>query len=177
MVPPNLSTARLTLRPLDLSDEVALVAALQDPTVSRWLTLVPYPYGAQDFHAFLPLALPGKTWAILDDAGFAGVISLDGDFGYWLAKRAWGRGYMTEAATAVLDAHFSDPAAYDVASGYFVVNSASGRVLEKLGFRYVTTIDQQARSAGLTLPLNRVALNHVQWQARLPASHPTSGGA
>lgn len=132
---PHLQTGRLTLRPLRASDEAALVAGLNDWEVARWLAVVPFPYGVADFRAFLPVAEPGETWAIEDDQGLAGVVGNGGALGYWLARRAWGRGYATEAVRAVLAAHFADPAAGAVASGHFEGNVRSANVLTKLGFR------------------------------------------
>ena len=132
----ELQTARLLLRQLVASDEAALVAALNDVSIARWLVRVPHPYGPSDFAGFLPIATPGMVWAIVDADGFAGVIALEADmeFGYWLAKRAWGQGYATEAARAVLSAHFADAGAADVVAGYFSGNSRSAHVLAKLGF-------------------------------------------
>ncbi|NJM83126.1 MAG: GNAT family N-acetyltransferase, partial [Tabrizicola sp.] len=130
----RLRTARLTLRPLVASDQAALVGQASDLEVSRWLTVVPYPYKARDFRAFLPRAHAGRVWVIADEAGFQGLIALESQFGYWLGHTAWGRGYATEAAGAVLAAHFADPAARPVVSGYFLGNDRSARVLAKLGF-------------------------------------------
>ncbi|RYH03102.1 N-acetyltransferase [Salipiger sp. IMCC34102] len=45
---PRLSTARLTLRPVVPADAPAIVAALSDWEVTRWLTLVPFPYTRAD---------------------------------------------------------------------------------------------------------------------------------
>lgn len=132
---PSLQTERLLLRPLAAGDEAALVADLNDWDVARWLAVVPFPYLPADFQAFLPRAEPGETWAIEDDLGFVGVISTEGALGYWLARRAWGRGYATEAARAVLAAHFADPGVGSVESGYFEGNARSANVLTKLGFR------------------------------------------
>ena len=131
---PHLQTGRLTLRPLLASDEAALVAGLNDWKVARWLAVVPFPYGPQDFRDFLGQAEPGETWVIEDGEGLAGVIGNEGALGYWLARRAWGRGYATEAARAVLAAHFADPAAGPVDSGHFEGNARSVNVLTKLGF-------------------------------------------
>lgn len=132
---PLLQTGRLTLRPLQASDEAALVAGLNDWEVARWLAVVPFPYSPTDFRDFLPKAVPGATWVIEDADGLAGVIGNDSHFGYWLARRAWGRGYATEAGRAVLQAHFADPGAGPVASAYYEGNQRSANVLGKLGFR------------------------------------------
>ena len=45
----ELKTVRLTLRPLGHSDEAAQVNVPDDFTVSKWLAVVPFPYGVADF--------------------------------------------------------------------------------------------------------------------------------
>ena len=56
------------------------------------------------------------------------------ELGYWITPDAWGRGYATEAAGAVLRAARA-AGVRRVTAGHFVDNPASGRVLRKLGFR------------------------------------------
>lgn len=133
-LPVILDTARLHLRPVSLHDEAAVLAGLNDPGVSGWLAPVPYPYGRDDFIAFLEgVARAGESFAIDDGEGFAGVITCGRDLGYWLTPRAQGRGYATEAARAVLGLWF-EAGGGDVVSGYFEGNLRSARVLGKLGF-------------------------------------------
>ena len=130
----EIQTARLRLRPLTAEDGPALVAAIDDFAVSKWLSVVPFPYTDADFQHFLnDIAKPGSTWVIEDAEGFAGVVALEKELGYWLAPRAHGLGYMTEAARAVLAGHFADTDT-DVPSGYFEGNAPSLNVLTKLGF-------------------------------------------
>jgi RimJ/RimL family protein N-acetyltransferase len=128
-------TARLALRPVAASDEAAAVAGVGDIAVSGWLAVVPHPYSVADFHAFLTTyAIVGETFAIDDAQGFAGIMGMEGGvLGYWIAPRAQGKGYATEAARCLLTAHFSQSRA-PVGSGYFEGNSRSARVLAKLGF-------------------------------------------
>jgi RimJ/RimL family protein N-acetyltransferase len=132
----RLATARLILRPLSPEDAGPLAAALNDLAVSRWLSVVPYPYAVADAHWFIAEGQGGlgQTWAIEDAAGLAGVMGLGRELGYWLAPRAQGRGYATEAARAVLAAHFADAAAGPVRSAHFDGNARSAGVLRKLGF-------------------------------------------
>lgn len=135
MVPATVQTARLKLRPVGPQDREAVVSSLNDIAVSGWLAVVPYPYTAADFRMFqTELAKPGQTFAVEDAAGFAGIMGLEkGKLGYWLAKRAHGRGYATEAARGVLGWHFAQELG-PVASGHFDGNAASAKVLCKLGF-------------------------------------------
>ncbi|MCY1125716.1 GNAT family N-acetyltransferase [Frigidibacter sp. RF13] len=167
---PLLQTGRLLLRPLQASDEAALVLALNDWEVARWLAVVPHPYGSADFHDFLRHAEPGIVWTIQAQDGLAGLIENDGVLGYWLARRAWGRGYATEAARAILAAHFTDPAAGAVASGYFEGNDRSAAVLRKLGFAISGYMIRRSRARPGQDQLScRMHLTRAAWEAASPA--------
>ena len=148
MIPDRLETGRLVLRPLEDADAPRLVEALADWQVVKWLAVVPWPYTAEDAGWFIEANAPGgalrergeRTWALsLRDAParLLGVMGLGEELGYWLAFDAWGRGLATEAARSVLGAHFDDPAAGEVTSGWFDGNDRSERVLLKLGFEDV----------------------------------------
>ena len=132
--PVLVGTPRLTLRPVVIGDEADVVAGLNDSAVSSWLARVPFPYRAEDFRSFLEnFARAGETFAIEDGVGFAGLVTCDGELGYWLTPRAQRQGSATEAAEAVLAAWFAGGGG-TVVSGYFEGNGPSARVLDKLGF-------------------------------------------
>jgi RimJ/RimL family protein N-acetyltransferase len=57
------------------------------------------------------------------------------ELGYWIARPHWGRGYATEAGRAVLAIARDALRVRRLEAGHFTDNPASGRVLEKLGFR------------------------------------------
>lgn len=148
MIPERIGTDRLLLRPLEAADAPRLVEALADWQVVKWLAVVPWPYTAEDAAWFIAANAPGgslreqgeRTWALSPRDGPArllGVVGLGEELGYWLSADAWGRGLATEAARAVLAAHFDDREASDVTSGFFDGNERSERVLLKLGFKEV----------------------------------------
>jgi len=56
------------------------------------------------------------------------------EMGWWIAPSGWGRGYATEATTAVRDHIFSSGLADRLMAVYEPANKASARVVEKLGF-------------------------------------------
>lgn len=136
---------RLFLRPSWPEDWAELHAAIADEGVVRNLANAPWPYKASDAKAFagreqahrLPhflITLPGASGA--PAIGCVG-LSANGDeaeLGYWIARSHWGQGYASEAARAVL--RLADALGHRrVVASHFVDNPASGRVLEKAGFR------------------------------------------
>ena len=56
------------------------------------------------------------------------------NFGYWIAQRYWGRGYMTEALRSGVDHVFRMGRHEAVYCGAFAGNDASLWVQEKVGF-------------------------------------------
>ena len=58
------------------------------------------------------------------------------ELGYWLGKPFWGRGYMPEAAAALLKRGFEELGMTTIWCGYYDGNQKSRRVQEKLGFQY-----------------------------------------
>ncbi len=58
-----------------------------------------------------------------------------GDVGYVLCREAWGRGYITEALRAVLEAALGMPEVRRVAAHCHVENVGSARVMEKAGMQ------------------------------------------
>lgn len=59
----------------------------------------------------------------------------EGDIGYELDARHWGRGYATEAARAILAFGFGELGLHRVWAACVLENTGSARVLEKLGMR------------------------------------------
>jgi ribosomal-protein-alanine N-acetyltransferase len=116
-----------------------------DPEVTRYLVWEPHRSLA-DTRAFLRACMEcwrGQSrfpWAITrgPDTASIGMIELrlDGhkaDVGYVLAREEWGKGYMTEALTAVVEAAFALRDVYRVGAVCDVENIASARVMEKAG--------------------------------------------
>jgi RimJ/RimL family protein N-acetyltransferase len=94
----------------------------------------------------------------------AGVISVDGEIGYWLARDRWGRGYATEAGRAVVDWYFGRGARV-LTSGYFDGNQRSGGVLAKLGFQAAGDRMKGCLSRGEDVLSHRVLLTRAGWRA------------
>ena len=94
------------------------------------------------------LFIPHDVWAIREKASdkVIGSIGLEPDrrrenvrsreMGYSLAKESWGKGYMTEAAKAVIDYAFRDLDLVVLAICTGPANRRSQRVIEKCGFKF-----------------------------------------
>ena len=59
---------------------------------------------------------------------------------YELSTEFWGRGYMTEALSAMVEHAFEKTGVEVVTISHFTVNHRSKRVIEKCGFRYEGTL-------------------------------------
>jgi RimJ/RimL family protein N-acetyltransferase len=139
----QIESERLLLRPLAAADIDDLVREVSDYSVSRMLARVPFPYTRRDGEAFLAAArrFGGSDLALSVTRGGRviggiGLTAVHGrcEFGYWLGRRHWGRGYATEAGRAFLAHVFRQFDLEAVRSGVFFDNAASLRVQEKLGF-------------------------------------------
>ena len=140
-------TERLLLRPGWSQDAADLHRAICDERIVRNLATAPWPYSLADAEAFLaterkasePSLLifrrEGGAPELIGGIGFGRKPTGETDFGYWLVRRHWGRGYATEAGRALLAAARHGLRVKRLDAGHFVDNPASGRVLEKLGFR------------------------------------------
>ncbi len=134
-----LITRRLTLRtPTSLDvDEIALW--LSNWNVARMLAKVPYPYHRADAAEWIESLKerPGALVYTIHRERLIGVVAIEGDeplLGYWLAEPWHGRGFMTEAAQALLAHGFATRGYEAVHSAAFIDNPASLRVQQKLGF-------------------------------------------
>ncbi len=147
-------------RPEDIARE------LSDFEVTRWLSRAPHPYTISDAKAFLAANETGDkaVRAIFDDEGLAGVVGMERELGFWIARRAWGRGYATWAASAMLAQHFFETDA-PVISGYHHGNAASARVQERLGFRPTHEETVMPLSTGRETLLHRTRLTQDDWLA------------
>ena len=145
-------TDRLLLRPGWLEDAPALFEAIRDEGIVRNLASAPWPYTLEDAQAFLrterahgePCFLIFRRTdgapQLIGTVGFGRRPAGETEFGYWIARAHWGRGYATEAGQAAIALARDSLRLSRLSAGHFLDNPASGRVLEKLGFRSTGTI-------------------------------------
>lgn len=148
--PPSFKTARLLLRPFQLSDapDIERLAGAKEVAAG---TFLPHPYEkgmAEQWIADRKRAHEDGTAVsfaitLADNATVIGSISLDivqihrhARLGYWLGVPYWNQGYCTEAVRAVLRYGFMQLNLHRIYSPHFEGNAASGRVLQKVGMTY-----------------------------------------
>lgn len=135
----ELHTARLILRAARPNDAPCYALGVGEYEVARWLTPVPWPYSlamAQDWLRQAPPPTPERSLFIIErpGQGLIGCISLIDELGFWIARPHWGRGYVSEAAGALIGWHFAGCDAPAISSSAHHNNLASLRVQAKLGF-------------------------------------------
>lgn len=143
MTPPELSTPRLLLRPFMADDLDALAAIYADPEVmrmngsgvrSRAETEMMLAANAEGWQT-----RGSGDWAVTWRAtgelvGLCGFVR-PAELGYILSRASWGQGIATEAATACVAYGFERLGYGEISASAAAVNTASRRVLEKLGMR------------------------------------------
>lgn len=148
---PILDTARLILRSLTLEDATDVQRLAGDRDIASQMLHIPHPYEdgmAEKWIQFCQEKFEkdeALTFAITlrTESNLIGVIGLGvyreherADLFYWIGKPYWNFGYATEAAQAVVAYSFEVLKLNRIEAGRFTGNSASGRVLEKVGMRY-----------------------------------------
>jgi ribosomal-protein-alanine N-acetyltransferase len=82
------------------------------------------------------------------------------EIGWWLARRCWGRGLATEAATAALRDAFERVQLDRLISVALPENRASTRVMEKLGLRFECEFEKEG------MHLVQYAIGRAQWASK-----------
>jgi len=176
---PELSTARLILRPLQLADADRIQQLFAHWDVVRYMAaVVPWPYPADGALTFirdfaLPAVARGDEWhwtlRLKSAPDLAiGSISLkkhDTDNrGFWLGREWQGRGLMTEAADAVTDFWFNTLGFPVLRVPKAIANTESRRISEKQGMRVIAREDRDYVSG--RQPAEIWELTSSEWNAR-----------
>lgn len=146
-----LQTERLTLRLHAPADIPALMPLIGAREVAATTLRIPHPYTESDAADFIAATQGdlssgnGLRLAIVlreSDTLCGGVgLRIEPDhrraeLGYWIGVPYWGNGYATEAASAMVKYGFKTLGLHRVFAGHFANNSASARVLRKIGMRH-----------------------------------------
>ncbi len=177
-------TERLTIRPATLDDASPTWRIRSRPDVSEWLT----SDAADRIRYVERFADPGrlaKTLVVEHDGAVVGDLMLTIEDGWaqsevadrargvqaelgWVVDPAYaGLGFATEAARALLRICFDDLGLRRVTAGCFAANTASWRLMERIGMRReLHTLRESLHRSGEWLDGYGYALLAEEWRAR-----------
>lgn len=181
----EITTRRLLLRDFTAEDGAALRALEVDPAlhhfrggglpseeeirallqrIQGWLTLDPRPAYA--------LTIVQRAEGHLIGAAFLTITNRElgqAELGYRLSSTLWGRGYAPEAAEALVAFGFTSVGLHRISAMCHPENTASQRVMEKLGMRYEGHLREDFRNRDGTWRDSLLyAMLDYDWRARHP---------
>ncbi len=179
MKQPILTTERMILRPFELSDanDVQRLAGARE--IADTTLTIPHPYEDGMAEEWIKTHKPqfelGKlvNFALTGIEGglLMGAIGLtinkthnNAEMGYWVGKPFWNGGYCTEAAAAVMQYAFSELELNRVFANYVSRNSASGRIMEKIGMKYEGMMPKHVLNNGVYEDLILYGIVRSDWE-------------
>ena len=146
----QIETPRLLLRPTTAADRTDLHGLEQDPEVMCYLNggrPTPLePDASQERGFLMPRGGEPGVWTVVaraagDFLGWASLLPENsaGYLGYRFRRAAWGRGFATEAAQALIADGFNRLGVARIVAVTMAVNLPSRSVMQRLGMRHVRT--------------------------------------
>jgi ribosomal-protein-alanine N-acetyltransferase len=176
MIIPEIETARLKLRPYKEADIPELVPLVGAREVAAMTLRITHPYteqhardfiakGRNDDEIRLAIILAGNN-------RMCGGVGLKpekahqrAELGYWIGVPYWGNGYATEAAHAMVRYGFETLKLHRIAATHAKQNTASGRILVKLGMRHEGCLRQHICKWGDFLDLECYGILRAEWES------------
>jgi [ribosomal protein S5]-alanine N-acetyltransferase len=145
---------KINLRSLKKKDAQSIYQNLNNRDVSRYTARIPYPYTLQDAQSFIKESQKKKNVVVFgvenpETKEVIGVIDLTSInfhnnkgaiLGYWLGKKYWKQGIITEAISLILKYAFSKLKLTRVQASVMKPNKGSMKALEKHGFKQEGTL-------------------------------------
>jgi ribosomal-protein-alanine N-acetyltransferase len=185
----RLVTARLVLREFVEADWPAVLAYQSDPRYLRYyawrerdepsvrafvgaLVALQHEQPRRKFQ--LAVTLPAEGGRLIGNCGLRidDAEGRQGNIGYELDPRYWGRGYATEAARAMVALGFERFGLHRIWSWCVADNTASAHVLEKLGMRREGHLREREYYKGRWWDQLIYAVLDREWPTRPPADAP-----
>jgi [ribosomal protein S5]-alanine N-acetyltransferase len=180
----ELRTARLLLRSFKDEDVPALVRLAGANEIAATTLNIPHPYTNDDARSFLAKANEdfhagrSVTFAISISPGgeLCGAVGLNladahmrAELGYWIGVPFWGKGFATEAARAAVAFGFEALRLHRIYAHHFSGNTASQRVLEKIGMRQEGRSRQHVQKWSRFIDVENYGLLAEEFRAGEPA--------
>ncbi len=176
---PVIETQWLRLRPLEISDTSPIQKAAGVRAIADTMISLPHPYPAGEAKRYVcrqqveQKAGCDVTFTIEQKAegcfcGLVVVRDIDrehslGELSFWLVVEMWGRGYMNEVVQAVVRYGFEGLGLNRLYAYHMLRNPASGRILEKSGFKQEGLLRQRVRKWGQFEDVALWAIIRQEW--------------
>lgn len=159
---PIIKAKKFTLRPFQKGDEFAIAKNVHDRIISKNTLSIPYPYTLEDAKIWLAKTL--RNYKKKDPDSMAFAIDIDGEvagsigfskisghkasFGYWLGRKYWNRGIMTEAVGLTTEYGFKKLKLKRIYALVYPFNKPSMKVLEKNKFKCEGILKKEVKKKG-----------------------------
>lgn len=176
---PYIQSPRLLLRPFTPEDAAQVELYAGDRAVADTTANIPHPYPKGSAAAWIAGHAPAwearthLTLAIVrqdaphDLVGTMGcrldMPNAGAELGYWIRVPDWGRGYATEAATALTTFAFTVCGVHRMQARHLTRNPSSGRVMQKLGMTCEGVLRQSVRKWDVFEDLAVYAVLASEW--------------
>lgn len=160
-------------------DAASLLKHANNPNVANNLRDgFPYPYNLQDAKKWLEsvnenrgnvimaLEINGEAAGGIGLHGQMDVYRYNAELGYWLSERYWGKGYMTDAVSVMVEYAFTRRRWLRIFAAVYEHNYSSMRVLEKCGFIKEAIHRKAVMKGGQVLDEHLYALLKENWVAK-----------
>ncbi|WP_242193650.1 MULTISPECIES: GNAT family protein [unclassified Pseudomonas] len=179
---PQISTPRLLLQALEMSQAEILFSLVNEPTIADNTANIPSPYTLEVAQTFIAQmqekyragGLLGLGMHLRETGELIGMVSLRinarhhyGHLGYWVAAHRRNAGYAAEAARAVMDFGFTELGLQRVGSRCFGRNQESARVMQKIGLHYEGCLREAFFKNGVYEDLLTFASVRGDWERAL----------
>lgn len=170
-----METERIILRPWREGDAEALFRYASDPEVGPRAGWPPHKSIEESLNIIRTIFNSDHIWAIElkatgEPIGCMGYYTHgesnieigenDAETGYWVARPYWNKGICTEALRLLIDYCFNEKGFNTLWADFFPENPASGRVMEKCGFRETGRINTCSKlQIGNDKPVKVMKLN------------------
>ena len=176
---PELETERLLLRQMRVRDAQDMFAYASDPEVTQYLLWRPHPNLQYTAHYLEYLAGRYRLgqhyeWAVISKEtghmiGTCGFARIDcqhncGEIGYVLHPAYHGQGLAVEASRRVIEFGFGELSLNRIEARYMKENTASLRVMEKLGMRFEGVERSSLLVKGLYRDIGKCAILAKEFQ-------------
>ena len=164
MKQPNIETTNLILRPFTTSDSLGVAELAGDIRVAETTLNIPHPYSHDVATSWIVthevnwLNRTSLIYAVTlkSNSQLVGTVSLDSiegdtaELGYWVGYEYWGKGYCTEAASALVSKAFESFSISVITAVHLSSNPASGCVMKKIGMMKYQSVKRCNRNGLLS---------------------------